>query len=330
MRDRDRWDSIALYAGLGALALLVLVVDFFTPLGIAVWILYLIPVALTLLQRRPLAPVVAALACSLLIVFTALTDDPGISRSVAYVNRTFGIAVLWAVGLLARRLILTRLEIQRETRIRSTQTTLLEALQGERTLADIASQTLAILSAKIDAPVAAFYTGTGGNELRLAAAIGLREGADVPPVFRLGEGVTGEAARSQRVTVLQDLPETFFTIRSAFTSGTPRHVVIAPAVTERATLGVMEFGLLQAPSAEQSALLERVTEGIAIALRSANYRDRLRALLEETQRQAEELQAQQEELRVANEELEEQSHALKASQARLEQQQAELEATNAE
>ncbi len=60
------------------------------------------------------------------------------------------------------------------------------------------------------------------------------------------------------------------------------------------------------------------------------YRERLQALVEETQRQSEELQTQQEELRVSNEELEEQSRALKMSQGRLEQQQAELEANNAQ
>ncbi len=65
-------------------------------------------------------------------------------------------------------------------------------------------------------------------------------------------------------------------------------------------------------------------------MRSATYREELRTLLDETQRQAEELQTQSEELRVSNEELEEQGRALKESQGRLEQQQAELEQTNSQ
>src|SRR5690606_40569617 len=75
-------------------------------------------------------------------------------------------------------------------------------------------------------------------------------------------------------------------------------------------------------------LLGRLANPIGHALQSAIYRERLQALLEETQQQSEELQTQSEELRVSNEELEEQSRTLQESQARLEQQQAELEQTN--
>ena len=77
-------------------------------------------------------------------------------------------------------------------------------------------------------------------------------------------------------------------------------------------------------------LLDRLAEGLAVAVRSSKDRSRLEDLLAETQRQAEELQTQQEELRVNNEELEEQGQALKASQAQLENQQAELEQTNSQ
>jgi signal transduction histidine kinase/DNA-binding response OmpR family regulator len=93
---------------------------------------------------------------------------------------------------------------------------------------------------------------------------------------------------------------------------------------------VLEFGLVHPPPLLCLDLLERSQDAIAVAIRTALFRDRLRSLLHETQRQAEELQAQQEELRVSNEELEQHSELLKSSQARLEAQQAELEATNSE
>ena len=93
---------------------------------------------------------------------------------------------------------------------------------------------------------------------------------------------------------------------------------------------VFELGFLRQVRAEEEELLARLSDQIAIAVRSSKDRTRLEELLEETQRQSEELQAQQEELRVNNEELEEQGQALKASQLRLETQQAELEETNAQ
>ena len=109
-----------------------------------------------------------------------------------------------------------------------------------------------------------------------------------------------------------------------------KHLVVAPAIVDGSTNAVLEFGFIHPIKEDALSLLEQMSEGIGIAVRSANYRSELQSFLEETQRQAEELQVQGEELRVSNEELEEQSRALKESQSRLEQQQAELEQTNSQ
>ena len=117
---------------------------------------------------------------------------------------------------------------------------------------------------------------------------------------------------------------------SALGSSPVVQLAIAPVVADGQVAGVVELGALAPKVSRVRALelLEAVAESIGVALRSAQYRERLVNLLEETQRQSEELQTQQEELRVTNEELEEQSRALEASQARLESQQGELEASN--
>ncbi len=107
-----------------------------------------------------------------------------------------------------------------------------------------------------------------------------------------------------------------------------RYLALAPAIVEGDIRGVFELGFLYPISDQTLLLLEQVSELIAVAIRSAEFRTRLQTVLEETQRQSEELQVQGEELRVSNEELEEQGRALKESQARLEQQQVELEQTN--
>src|SRR5665647_2039018 len=73
---------------------------------------------------------------------------------------------------------------------------------------------------------------------------------------------------------------------------------------------IAELGFLHRVDPTEIEVLGRVSEMIAIAIRSARDRSRLEELLEETQRQAEELQTQQEELRVSNEELEQGSHTL--------------------
>jgi signal transduction histidine kinase/CheY-like chemotaxis protein len=322
-------NTAALYIGLIGLATAVFAADLFTVLGIAVWIFYLVPVGLTLVGRDPALPLVTALGCSLLIVVPMLTDPPGITPWIAYANRTFGIVVLWAMAFVARNLIATRNTVESEEWFRRTQGSLLEAMQGELSMKEIGTRALDVIAGAMDAPVGALYANQG-TALRLAASRGLPAGTALPDAFDMTDGLIGQAARDRKITVLTQVPEAFFTIRTAFTSGAPRHIVVSPLVVDGATQGVLEIGTLQSPDQRALDLLERTRAAIAIAIRTAFYRDRLRALLEETQRQSEELQAQQEELRVTNEELEQQRDVLKSSQARLEEQQAELEATNAQ
>jgi signal transduction histidine kinase/DNA-binding response OmpR family regulator len=322
--------SIPLYLGLGAIATAIFAADLFTPLGVAVWILYIVPIGLTLLGRDPSAPIIGAIGCTLLMLVTLVTDRPGdIETWAAYVNRVCGVATIWAMALLARSRIGVRLRLEDEDWIRGTQTRLLEAMQGELSIQEIGSRALKVLAPGIDAQVLALY-GYDGSALRLTATHALRPGVDVPDTFQAGEGLAGEAARSGRVTVLRDVPESFVAVRSALLSGTPRHVVIVPLMTDLSLQGVLEAGFVHAPRQRVLDFLERTSDGIAVGLRAAFFRDRLRSLLEETQRQSEALRVQQEELRVANEELEQHSEILKTSQVRLEQQQAELEASNAQ
>jgi signal transduction histidine kinase/CheY-like chemotaxis protein len=320
--------SAALYAALAAIGVIVLAADLGTPLGVAVWILYVLPVGLTVLGREPAAPLFAALGSTLLMVATVFTDSPGIAPWVAYTNRLFGVLVLWTIAWLVRSIMLARIAAETEDWIRRTQTELLQELQGERSLREIGERTLDVLGRALDAPVTALYA-VSGTSLTLVTTRGLRPGVETPATFELGEGLVGEAARQRRVTVLSDLPDAAFSVRSAFLGAAPRHVIVAPLVADGRTHGVAELGLLHSPRAGAIDLIERSGDSLAVAIRSAFYRERLQHLLEQTQQQAEELQAQQEELRVTNEELEEQSRALTVTQSRLEEQQSELEAANA-
>jgi signal transduction histidine kinase/CheY-like chemotaxis protein len=322
-------DPRLLYITLAGLAAGVFAVDLFTPLGVAVWILYVVPLALTVLGPDDTAPMLGALGGTMLMIVTLFTDTPGLTPWIANVNRVCGIVVIWTISALARSIIQARNRIETEDWLHRAQTRLLEGMQGELSVAEIAKRSLAALSAAVDSPVGAFYVHNG-TELRLTASHGLRAGADVPEVFSIGEGLVGEAARRLQVSVLTDLPSSPFAIRSALADRAPASIIVAPLVVEGNTHGVLELGLVHAPAQRGLDLIERGREGIAIAIRTASFRDRLRTLLGESQRQSEALRAQQEELRVTNEELEQQSEVLKSSQARLEQQQAELEATNAQ
>ena len=322
--------TLSLYVGLGAIAAAVFAADLFTPLGVAVWILYILPVGLTLLGRDQSAPIVAAIGCTLLMVITAFTDTPGQHRHLGRLrqSRLFGVVTIWTMALLARSRISVRTRLEAEDWIRRTQTQLLEAMQGELSMADIGSRALKVLSSSLDAQVLALY-GFDGTALRLTATHALRAGVDVPDTFETGEGVAGEAVRAGRVTVLRDIPESFLPIRSALLSGTPRHVVVSPLMSDLVPAGRAR-GRVRAPA-------DRRTRSICWSGRSDCHRGRharrpfsatgfarcSRRRSVSPRRSA----CSRKQLRVANEELEQHSEILKSSQVRLEQQQAELEAT---
>ncbi|RYE84689.1 MAG: histidine kinase, partial [Myxococcales bacterium] len=135
-------------------------------------------------------------------------------------------------------------------------------------------------------------------------------------------------AEGRELVHLRDVPGDFLKLRAGTGETSPVEVVVIPATLEGSTNAVLELGFVRPVEERALAMLGRIGEGLALAVRSSEYKQQLRELLEEAQRQAEELQTQQEELRVANEELEVQTTAQRKAQVQLEQQQAELEQTN--
>ena len=203
------------------------------------------------------------------------------------------------------------------------------AMMGDKSVEELSDTILRFLAQRLGCQGGMLFKGEGGRFHR-AAALGVPADATVTSAFGMGEGLLGQVAADGRTMVLNDVPEGYLTIGSAFGRDRPRHLVIVPAKADGTVNAVIELGFFDAIDDAALELLEQSSAAIGIALRSARFRTQLQVALEETQRQSEELQTQSEELRVANEELEEQSTALRESQVRLEQQQVELEQTNSQ
>jgi PAS domain S-box-containing protein len=82
------------------LLLAIFVLDLATPLGYAVWILYLIPLTLALRLPHPRSLLWLAAVCSALVVLGFFLSPQGIEPTVALINRLVGIAVLWITAVL--------------------------------------------------------------------------------------------------------------------------------------------------------------------------------------------------------------------------------------
>ncbi|BBO31613.1 response regulator [Lacipirellula parvula] len=236
-----------------------------------------------------------------------------------------GILISILVAGLLRRAALVR---RRQEWLQHAQVTLSKIMTGDQRMEELGDHILGFLADYVDATAGALFTQEGA--LALAATYGVPAEGGVPKRIEPGDGLLSQAIRDRRSFIVRDVPDGYLAFGSAMGKSSPKGLAIFPVQDEDGVKGVIELGFNEGVDDSITELFAMISESIAVAIRSVNYRTHLQNLLEETQRQSEELQAQGEELRVSNEELEEQSRALRESQTRLEHQQTELEQTNAQ
>jgi CheY-like chemotaxis protein len=304
--------------------------DLVTTLGRTMWVLYLIPLSLSLFVWRPRIPLLTAAACTVLMVIGYLQSPHSlIPLELVRLNRAFGAITLWLLAIVAHQFILGRLRLHERDWLKEGQARLRDRMQGEQGLEQLGDNLLESLCSTLDAAVGALYTIDASGGYRRVAGFALPKHAASPEHVEPGDGLVGQAIKQQRTLQIRDLPEGYLPVGSSLGSSDPREIVVVPCRIDGEVNAVLELGFLRQIEATERELLDLAAEPIAVAVRSLRRRLRMEELLEETQGQAEELRAQQEELRVSNEELEEQRRALLETQGRLETQQAELEQTNA-
>jgi signal transduction histidine kinase/CheY-like chemotaxis protein len=325
---RSRPKTPVLELVIAVLVVVIFAIDVQFPRGVTIWMVYVVPLALSLFTSRPVLPyVVAVAACGLTALdFVATTGLVPAYISVA--NRTLGGVVFIGFAAAGSQHIRGRLALRDQDWSRTVQAGFLERLQGDIDAAEVAERSLDYLGRALDAPVGAFFVAEDDGVLRRAAVYG---GAvdDVAETIRPGDGQVGVAIRDRRVRHLRGLPAGYLAIASATGRHDAAEVAIVPAVTGDRAVAAFELGFLRPIAPIELELLDRIAEAIAVTIQSARYRRGLQDLLEETQRQAEELQGQQEELRVLNEELVTQTAALRDAQTAQERSQVELEEINA-
>jgi signal transduction histidine kinase/DNA-binding response OmpR family regulator len=330
----EKQSSPVLNAAILLLLTGVFVGDLMTPLGIAAWIFYLAPAALSLFVLQPRTPLLVALASTAFIIAGFFLSSPSLYASptskVIALNRAMGALVIWVVAVVARQTIRAKLRLREQDWVRSGQRDLSTRMQGDPKLQPLSDTILRFLCGYLDVPVGVLYAAEPDGGLLRTASYALGPNPGAPEVLAPGEGLVGQAAKDRRVLRFDDLPDHYLRVASALGEASPRNLVVVPAVIDGHVQAVIELGFLHAVGMSDLDLLTAIAEPVASAVRSARYRTRLEELLTETRRQAEELLQQQEELRVANEELESQSQTLSESQAHLEAQNAALEEANAQ
>ncbi len=317
---------------IGALMLGVILMDMLSPLGLAVWVFYMVPLGACSFSRSPLLPLYLAVvitACIALLVVKPFSPDPLVERWIAFGNRSMFVAMLWPVAFMIRTLVLRRVADEREGWLKGMRANLVTTLQGELSTAEVGKRALAGLLEGVAAQVGALYVRTAAGLERLAGHA-LEEQA-TPRAVKSGEGLLGQALLTATTLVLDDVPAGFLRIQAGIGAGDPRQVIILPLVAEGQAAALAALGSMSRIGEIERGLLERVSEPIAVALIAAQRKERLRELLAESQRQTEalqsqqaELETQQAELEAANEELSQTNALMEVQTEALQQQRKEL------
>jgi CheY-like chemotaxis protein len=315
-------------ASVGALTLLVFALDALLPAGMAEWVFYLVPVGLTVFQRRSWVPFALAALCTLMMGAAYVLEPGGPGTYMSEWRRVFAVVAIWIVGLIAFLAIDEKTKSRRLMWVEQGRSLVTAAVLGEQSLEEVGRNLLHALATYSGAVLAAGYRLENG-ELVPAGNYGLGPEA-AGKSYRSGEGLVGQVLATGQSLRASGFAREELRITSATVIGRVAHVLAGPLLEEGRIVGVVELAFI-GPAEElrpREELLRAIATDAGTAMRSALYRQRLQELLRQTQQQSEQLQAQQEELRVSNEELEEQGRVLRESQARLENQHAELEQTN--
>ena len=336
MRADETSRDQVVYALTAALLAVILTLEYFTPQGYAAWLLYLIPLALTVLQPRSWFPLAVAGAITVLLpagFLMSVGNDAAQIGEIGKINRGLGLLAIWVMAFLARHVVIEKSRAQRLGWITEGMAQVVASLPGEQSVEVLGQSLVDALARYAGALVGRAYR-LEGDALMPIGAFGLdaaaqdagRQAQSIGP----GQGMAGEVANSGKPMLVTHLPEGYLQVSSALGAAVPTHLLIAPVTAFGKTSGIVELGFIsrERDFTDRIELMRLVGEPIGIAIRSALYRQRAQELQEKTQQQGEVLQSQQEALRVSNEELEERARVLRESRTRLENQQAELEQTN--
>jgi len=200
---------------------------------------------------------------------------------------------------------------------------------GEKDVFHLAEDIIDFLATYTKSQIGALYLFKDDGYLHLKGQYAL-QGQNLTQTLEIGQGLIGQAVKSGKPILLDDVPQNELTITHATGNIRPAQVIVMPIIRNEISIGGLELGTIGKYSDLQLHFLNLVSTDVGTALLGAQNRQKLQQLLEETQAQSEELQVQHNELEGLNAELEAQAQKLQASEEELRVQQEELLQSNQE
>lgn len=87
-------------------------------------------------------------------------------------------------------------------------------------------------------------------------------GEEEPKSFKIGETLSGQVAKNQKVLNLKEIPENYITILSGLGSSSPNHLIIIPVIVENNTVAIIELASFKEFKSTFKELFQTMSEKI--------------------------------------------------------------------
>ncbi len=205
-------------------------------------------------------------------------------------------------------------------------------LQGDLPVAMMAQNIINITSEYAEGVIGAIYLkdSVDGEYLRLCCGYGLTVTKNTKDIFQYSDGWIGQVIRDKKPAVISGELIKNLDVQTGLVHHLPMVSMVVPFYYNGHLKGVIEIGFTDEIPESSKRFIENASQVIGVAIDTAESRETMQRLYDQTQQQTEELESQQEELRVSNEELLSKTELLQASEEELRVQQEELRQINAE
>ncbi|HSI70301.1 MAG TPA: response regulator, partial [Gillisia sp.] len=224
-------------------------------------------------------------------------------------------------------------ENENEAWIKTGQAGLNDRMRGEQDLLTLSKNIISYLTKYLDGHVGVIYLAEKNEDkkqLRMTGSYAFTRRKSLKTTFDFGEGLVGQAALEKEVIVISGIPTDYISVSSGLGETKPQNILVQPFIIDGEVKGVIEIGSFKSFNDSQLELMRSVGENIAITTNSSLDREKMKDLLEESQRQSEELLKQQEKLQIQSKELQMANEDLESKTKDLEMQKEDLQFSRVE
>tara|TARA_R100001369_G_scaffold29172_4_gene52560 strand:+ start:36020 stop:41959 length:5940 start_codon:yes stop_codon:yes gene_type:complete len=224
-------------------------------------------------------------------------------------------------------------ENENEAWIKTGQAGLNDRMRGEQDLVTLSKNIISYLTKYLNGQVGVIYLAEkekDKKQLRMTASYAFTQRKSLKTTFEFGESLVGQAALEKEAIVLSAIPQDYISVSSGLGDRSPKNILVQPFIIDGEVKGVIEIGSFEPFNDNQLELVRSVGENIAITTNSSVDREKMRDLLEESQRQSEELLNQQEKLQIQSQELQMANEDLESKTKDLEMQKEDLQFSRVE